>query len=73
MAAVLAWVGETSLARGRPYVGRLLDQRRTGPELKARCAGSAAQPYRVTASHICTPPSGFVGARFGRQGLSSVL
>lgn len=50
MAAILAWVGETSLARGRPYVDRLLDQRRTGLELKARCVGSAAQPYRVTAA-----------------------
>jgi uncharacterized Zn finger protein len=49
MADVLAWVGETSLARGRPYVARMLDQRRTGLELKARCVGSAAQPYRVTA------------------------
>jgi hypothetical protein len=50
LAAVGAWVGETSLARGRPYVARLLDQRRTGSELKARCVGSAAQPYRVTAT-----------------------
>jgi hypothetical protein len=49
-ATVLAWVGETSLARGRPYMGRLLDPRRTGLELKARCVGSAAQPYRVTAT-----------------------
>lgn len=47
---ILAWVGETSLARGRPYVDRLLDQRRIGLELKARCVGSAAQPYRVTAT-----------------------
>ncbi|NTU85764.1 MAG: hypothetical protein HGA45_41620, partial [Chloroflexales bacterium] len=50
MAAILTWVGETSLARGRPYVDRLLDQRRTGLELKARCQGSAAEPYRVTAT-----------------------
>lgn len=50
MADILAWVGETSLARGRPYVARLLDQRRTGPELKARCVGTTAQPYRVTAT-----------------------
>lgn len=50
MATILAWVGATSLARGRPYVGRLLDQRHTGTELKARSVGSAAQPYRVTAT-----------------------
>lgn len=48
-ADILAWVGETSLARGRPYLSRLLDLRRTGVELKARCVGSATQPYRVAA------------------------
>jgi uncharacterized Zn finger protein len=50
MAEILAWVGETSFSRGQPYVARLLDQRRTGLELKARCVGRAAQPYRVTAT-----------------------
>jgi hypothetical protein len=60
VAAIAAWVGETSFSRGRPYIARLLDQRRTGPELKARCVGSAAQPYRVTAT--LTASGGIAGS-----------
>lgn len=47
---IIAWTGETSIKRGAPYVGEaLFDMRRTGYTLKARCQGTAAYPYRVTA------------------------
>src|SRR3712207_3561600 len=48
---IVAWTGETSIQRGSPYVGdAVFDTRRTGATLKARCQGTAAQPYRVTAT-----------------------
>jgi hypothetical protein len=48
---VHAWVGETMLQRGAPYVGdALFNLRRTGRALKARCQGTASQPYRVEAT-----------------------
>src|SRR5919199_1352033 len=48
---IVAWTGETSIQRGSPYVGdAVFDTRRTGSTLKARCQGTAAQPYRVTAT-----------------------
>ncbi len=56
---IRAWVGEPAFARSRSYSGRLLDQRRTGLALKARCQGSSAQPYRVTAT---LGPSGGIAA-----------
>ncbi len=43
------WVGEQSLAKGRPYFrdGSIINPRRQGDLLKAQCVGSASQPYRV--------------------------
>ena len=48
---IVDWTGETSIKRGTPYVNdALFDTRRTGLALKARCQGTAAHPYRVTAT-----------------------
>ncbi|MEZ4728906.1 MAG: hypothetical protein R3E79_17375 [Caldilineaceae bacterium] len=70
-ADILSWVGETSLARGRPYVqdGSILNPRRQGSALKAQCLGSAPTPYRVEAvltdkaiaSSHCSCPVGSYG------------
>lgn len=66
-ADVAAWVGEASLRRAQPYVGdSLFDTRRSERTLKARCQGSAVQPYRVAvtfgergiASDTCSCPVG---------------
>lgn len=48
-ANVCTWAGDTSLARGRPYVrdGSILNPRRQGNTLKAQCLGSSTTPYRV--------------------------
>jgi uncharacterized Zn finger protein len=56
---ISAWVGEPAFARSRSYGERLIDQRRTGLVLKARCQGSSAQPYRVAAT---LGPSGGIAA-----------
>ncbi len=70
-ADIRTWVGETSLARGRPYArnGSILTPRRQGNTLKAQCVGSAATPYRVAvvldakaiASAHCSCPVGSGG------------
>jgi uncharacterized Zn finger protein len=43
------WVGEQSLARGRPYFqqGAISSPRRQGLTLKAQCQGSRSAPYHV--------------------------
>jgi len=43
------WTGEPSFERGRGYFrrGHILDPRRQGDVLKARCLGSRPQPYHV--------------------------
>ena len=48
-ADIVWWVGETSMKRGRPYFrdGAIVDPRRQGMALRARCFGSLPDPYRV--------------------------
>jgi len=48
---VLKWVGQQSFERGQRYFrdGHILDPRRQGETLKARCLGSNAPDYRVEA------------------------
>ena len=43
------WTGEASFGRGRRYFqhGYILNPRRQGDTLKARCLGSRPQPYHV--------------------------
>ena len=47
-ADIRAWVGDTSLQRGRPYArhGSVFNLRRHGRTLKAQCQGSQPTPYR---------------------------
>ena len=46
-----SWLGEATLRRGEPYVeDRIFETRRTQRTLKARCQGSASQPYQVEAT-----------------------
>ena len=47
--AIRRWVGEASYGRGLGYYrgGHILQPRRQGSTLKARCIGSEEQPYRV--------------------------
>lgn len=48
---IVAWVGQDGVKRGAPYAKNALsDLRRTGNTLKARCQGTAAWPYRVSAT-----------------------
>jgi uncharacterized Zn finger protein len=48
---IRAWVGEATFRRGESYVDTaIFDTRRTGRTLKARCQGTASQPYRVEAT-----------------------
>lgn len=68
---VLAWCGERSLQLGRQYArdGAVVRQRRLGLMLKARCQGTAPQPYAVEvtldakgiASARCSCPVGAGG------------
>lgn len=46
---VRRWVGEASFGRGQRYFrqGHILNPRRQGDTLKARCLGSRPQPYQV--------------------------
>ena len=46
---VRRWIGERSFGRGRGYFrgGYILNPRRQGDTLKARCLGSRPQPYHV--------------------------
>jgi len=46
---IRAWSGEPSFSRGEQYFrqGAILDPRRAGLTLKAHCAGSRPEPYRV--------------------------
>ncbi|MFB0534839.1 MAG: SWIM zinc finger domain-containing protein [Anaerolineae bacterium] len=46
---VRRWVGEASFGRGQRYFrqGNILNPRRQGDTLKARCLGSRPQPYQV--------------------------
>lgn len=65
---VHGWVDETSYLRGEQYArdGTILDARRQGMTLKARCAGSEVTPYRVQvtfddraiAGAVCSCPVG---------------
>lgn len=49
--AIIAWVGQDGVKRGAPYARNALsDLRRTGNTLKANCQGTAAWPYRVSAT-----------------------
>jgi uncharacterized Zn finger protein len=49
-ADIQAWVGETSMSRGRPYFrnGAVFNPRRSGQTLKAQVEGSLPEPYRVS-------------------------
>jgi uncharacterized Zn finger protein len=48
---IVTWVGNDGVKRGAPYARNALsDLRRTGNTLKARCQGTAAWPYRVSAT-----------------------
>ena len=53
------WVGEASSGRGQRYFrqGHILDPRRQGDTLKARCLGSRPQPYHV---EVTLGPEGVV-------------
>jgi uncharacterized Zn finger protein len=53
------WVGEASFERGWGYFqhGHILDPRRQGDTLKARCLGSRPQPYHV---EVTLGPEGIV-------------
>jgi uncharacterized Zn finger protein len=65
------WVGEASFGRGRGYfeLGHILNPRRQGNVLKARCIGSQSLPYRVEvtlgpgaiAGGACSCPVGWGG------------
>jgi len=46
---VRRWIGEASFERGQRYFqrGHILNPRRQGNTLKARCLGSCPQPYHV--------------------------
>lgn len=47
--AIRAWAGDTSISRGRGYVGdAILNPRVSGQTLKASVQGSQPRPYRVT-------------------------
>jgi tetratricopeptide (TPR) repeat protein len=49
--AIRTWLGDATLLRGESYIkNRLFEKHRTEHTLKARCQGSAAQPYRVEAT-----------------------
>jgi uncharacterized Zn finger protein len=56
---VRRWAGEGSFERGRGYFrrGHVLDPRRQGHTLKARCIGSRARPYHV---EVTLGPEGIV-------------
>jgi uncharacterized Zn finger protein len=56
---VRRWAGEGSFERGRGYFrrGHVLDPRRQGNTLKARCIGSRARPYQV---EVTLGPEGIV-------------
>lgn len=60
-AEVRAWVGETSLDKGRPYFrqGDVFDLRRHDQTLRGLCQGSMDEPYRVT---VELGPSGIQAA-----------
>ncbi|MCK4470556.1 MAG: SWIM zinc finger domain-containing protein, partial [Anaerolineae bacterium] len=68
---VRRWTDERSFGRGRGYFrgGYILNPRRQGDTLKARCQGSRPQPYRVEitlgpdgiASGTCSCPVGAGG------------
>ena len=53
------WTGEASFGRGQCYFAQrnILNPRRQGDTLKARCLGSRPQPYRVT---VTLGPTGIV-------------
>lgn len=50
--AITSRIGERSLEKGRNYFssGAIIDPRRQGTTIKARCEGSMPQPYRVQAT-----------------------
>ncbi len=56
---IRAWSSEPSFSRGQQYFrqGAILDPRRAGMTLKAHCAGSRPQPYRV---QVTLGPKGII-------------